>query len=221
MNKLLIGLILCCCISQINAQSIDSTDATNPFVTEVFFNVSGALGKATGNTSSVTFLTDPILLGFKMKRKNSNRVLRTGFNFRIVSTDELANQFQRVNTEEFYSLSLGFENRKDLGKKLGYYYGFDVRYFNMSSNTRTFFTSNTSLISSVQNGPGVAPLLGFKWAFSERFELFTETSFSFEAINRYRYLTSQAGHKTVLEDKLTYSVRPVAPGSIFLTFKLY
>ena len=221
MNKLILGLMFCFIISEVNAQSIDTLSSPNPIVSEVFFNVSGALGKATGNTSSATFLTDPILLGMKVKRKESQRALRVGLNFRIVSSDELSNQFQRVNTEEFYSIGLGFEKRKDLGKNLGYYYGVDLRYFNMSSNTRTFFSTNSSVISSVQNGPGIAPLLGFKWSISDRFELFTETSFSFEAINRYRYLTSPAGFKTVLEDKLTYSVRPVAPGSIFLIFKLY
>ncbi|PCJ67746.1 MAG: hypothetical protein COA58_01015 [Bacteroidetes bacterium] len=220
MNRIFIGLALCVILSTSRAQSKDSLEKSNPLVAEVFFNISGALGKATGNVNSTTFVSDPVLIGMKVKRQNSPKAIRAGLNFHLVSSDELSSQFQRVNTENFYSLSLGFEKRKDLGKNLEYYYGIDARYYHLSSHTETFFITNSSIIRSIQNGPGIAPLLGFKWKINERFELFTETSFSFEAINKYRYLTSEQGFKTVLEDKLVYSVRPVAPGSIFLTFKL-
>ena len=200
------------------AQKTSSDSIKPPIKGEILFNVSDALGRATGNSNSGTFITDPILLGAKILRENSSNALRLGFNFRYVGGDEIGTNFQRVSKDEFYSFAAGIEKRKRISPKFQYYYGLDLRYFQLSTaSTALFSRGGTEVFSSVKNGPGVAPVLGFRWDFAERFSLFTEASLSIELINNYRYVTV-GGFKTVLEDKLETTLRPTAPGVIFITF---
>ena len=219
MCRLLIFFILVFSLVLSHAQS-DSTQKTK-VKSEIFFNVSDALGRASGNSSSGTFITDPILLGAKFLREETNSALRVGANFRFVIGDELGSNFQRVSRNEYYSVSVGLEKRKDIGHKFQYYYGIDLRYLDITSSTNTFFGTNSTseTFSAKRNGPGLAPLFGIKWNFAKRFSLFTEASLSIDFINNYRYVTT-GGFKTVLEDKIETSIRPTAPGVIFLTFDL-
>ncbi len=219
MREIFTALCICGLVVAALAQKAE-TSASRKIQTEILFNVTGALGKATGNVNSTTFVTDPILFGAKILKTNSKRALRIGSNFKVTSTDELVGSFQRVSAENFYSLSLGVETRRSIGKKLGYYYGVDLRYFTLSNKIRSFSGRSTSEVHSIVNGPGIAPLLGFKWSITERFSLFTEASIGVEMLNNYRYLINVSGHKTVLEDKIELSVRPVVPGAVFLTFRL-
>ena len=123
------------------------------------------------------------------------------------------------NLEQFYSLAAGYEIRKDLGKKFEYYYGIDARYYQVSSTTDIYSRSGTESIKSIINGPGLAPLLGFRWNITDRIALVTEGSIAVELLNPYRYILDNRGFKDVLEDKLEWTVRPVTPGAIFFSFK--
>jgi len=220
MNRFLLYLAVLFASATVFAQNKSSEKEKLPIKSEIFFNVSDALGRATGNSNSSTFITDPILIGAKFLREKSPNAIRLGLNFRYVSSDELAGTLQRVGKDEFYSFSGGIEKRKEISEKFLYFYGVDLKYYELNSTSNVFFSrSGSEVFSSVVNGPGIAPLLGFRWNFAERFSLFTEASFSVELINNYRYVTS-GGFKTVLEDKLETIVRPTAPGVIFITFDL-
>lgn len=189
------------------------------FAFEGFFNISDAITRATGNSTVNNAFEDPILIGFKVLNKEKNQAFRFGTNFTIVSASEQSRNFVRDNVEQFYSLAAGYEIRKDLGKKLEYYYGIDARYFQTSSTTELFSQLGNESLNSIINGPGIAPLLGFRWNITDRITLKTEGSIGIELLNHYRYVLDYQGYKSVLEDKLEWTVRPVTPGAIFFSFR--
>jgi hypothetical protein len=209
------------CVLALSLYAQDSTALNNKFKMEVLFNVSDAVARGTGNSNTTTFLTDPILLGVKVKRENSENAFRWGTNFYFIGGDEFINSFQRISKNEYYSMAIGVERRKDIGRTLQYFYGVDARYHSIKSVSQIFFiNSQQQTISAVQNGPGIAPVLGFRWQINNRMALFTEGSISLDFINNYRYLSESGQNKQVLEDKLEFTIRPVMPGAIFFTFQL-
>lgn len=204
----------------LQAQQTKTTELRNEFQAEIFFNVSDALSRATGNSISANFLHDPILFGAKFLKKDGNKALRVGGNFKFIASEELGFGFDRFAKDEYYSVGIGFEKRKNIGIRFEYYYGIDLRYLEFTSTSKTFGSNaSESVFFAKQNGPGLAPLFGFKWNFSKRFALFTEASISANYINTYRYVNND-GIKSVLENKLEASFLPTMPGAIFLTFEL-
>ena len=202
----------------------DTTEGSKEKV-EVLFNVSDVLGRATGNVNSSTRFTDPIMLGAKLVLSEGNRAIRFGVNFNVVQGDEFANNFERQTSNQFYSFTGGLEFRKKLSKNFEYFYGGDLQYYRDVSKSQVVFfndfgSSNSEELSAIFNGPGISALIGFRWNIGDRFALYTETNIAFQAINRYRYLKDAQGNKTVLEDNLELTIRPVPPGAIFLTFTL-
>lgn len=202
------------------AQAAKIRELRSVLQAEIFFNVSDALSRATGNSISANFLHDPILFGAKILEKDGNIALRIGGNFKYIASDEFGFDFDRIAKDEYYSVGVGIEKRKNIGIRFEYYYGIDLRYLEFTSTSNTFGSNaSESVFFAKQNGPGLAPLFGFKWNFSKRFALFTEASISANYINTYRYVNND-GIKSVLENKLEASFLPTMPGAIFLTFEL-
>lgn len=223
MCRYIIFTFLAFTITLCKAQS-DSM-SSNKVKGEVLFNVSDALGRATGNVNSGTRLTDQIMFGAKVVLPDGRRALRFGTNFDVTRGNEFGGSFQRESTNAFYSLSAGLEYRKKLSEHFEYFYGGDLQYYSERSSAVISFRDidgmfKTEELSSVFNGPGAAALMGFKWNINKRFALYTEAIIAVQAINKYRYITNSIGQKSVLEDNLELNIRPVAPGAIFLTFSL-
>jgi|GEM_PF-852151 hypothetical protein len=202
----------------------DSTKI-NKVKVEILFNVSDALGRATGNVNSSTRFTDPIMLGAKLVLADGKKAVRFGANFDVTRGDEFGGNFERRSTNEFYTFSGGMEFRNKLSEKFEYFYGADLQYYREVSRAEISFIDNngtfsTEQLNSVFNGPGASLLIGFRWNISKRIAFYTETNVAFQAINRYRYIADNLGNKSILEDKLEMNIRPVPPGAIFLTFTL-
>lgn len=222
MKVCILTVLACVLVSNSYGQKMQDSTSAKASKVEVFMNVSDALGRAVGNSTSSSFINDQMLFGVKVIR-SYDKAIRLGGNFRVTTTGNFIGSTERITRENFYSVFVGLEKRKELSSNLSYYYGIDVRYYLLNSSNQTIFNSfeySSSInISATENGPGLAPLLGFKWQITPRISLFTEASVTAQYLFVDRFLEDETG-KTTLEDKNELRVLPVMPGVIFLSINL-
>jgi hypothetical protein len=187
---------------------------------ETFLNISNALVRATGNSSTSLVLDEPYLIGFKYVRHN-NSAFRLGTNFSVTSNRDFTSDFfTRTTADKQYSVNIGWEFRRKLAKKFNYYYGFDGRFTSNISTVEVQTVDGTELIYAQERGPGISPFLGFSWNINDRISLFTESHLAVDVLGNYRYVRGSNGLKTELENSLSYLIRPIPPGAVFIAITL-
>lgn len=219
-----IGLLLCFLIIYLNSKA--EVDSLPQKKAEIFLNISNSLARFTGNQAEEAFLDAPFLIGLKIRTKNNRSAFRVGMDFNITQSTGFQTGLNTETTEQYYVGNMGWEWRKATLQNFEFYYGLDVRYYNMTreTNSETFdpFTgafSRTQFFTR-ENGPGAGAFLGFVWNITPRISVFTEGSLAYYAINNYRELTEfNNPNKTILEDRLEHQFSPLAPNSIFFLFK--
>jgi hypothetical protein len=192
---------------------------------EVFLNISNSLARFTGNEADNAFLDAPFLVGFKIRSNNNRRAFRLGLDFNINNTSGFENNLTTETSEQYYVANAGYEWRRSSLNKFEFYYGADLRYYNLTRETNSeifdpFTGTSTSQFFTRNNGPGAGLFLGFVWNITPRISVFTEGSLAYYAINNYREVKElNSTTKTVLEDKLVHQFSPLAPNSLFFLFK--
>jgi hypothetical protein len=183
---------------------------------EFYYNITHAISKASGNPFATSVRNEPNIIGLKYQLKKTDLYARGGLNFSIINR-AIFDQFQRDINENQISLNLGIEFRRKINKRFDYYFGIDARYYQNNSETTTFFGTSKQVLADKTNGPGLAPLYGFRWNLHPRLTLYTEGLIGFEFLNTVR---REIVSNTTYENSQRLSLSVTTPGSIFLIIKL-
>lgn len=216
-------LVLCaCCITALNARAADSLQASNSRI-ELLMNMSNALSRFTGNASSQSAFDEPFLVGMKITNSKKTRAFRIGVNFSVAKvTEDLNNGNNRVSQINSWAPLLGYEWRRNLGKRFQFYGGVDARYYNETNITDTRLSNPsgggvlTNVFRDVSDGWGAGPFCGFVFNISNHVSFLTEANFYINYIHKVRSFSSDGTHYAVFENSHSQTVTPTAPSSIFL-----
>lgn len=200
----------------------DSTDVRKSRI-ELLMNISNALSRFTGNGNSQSAFNEPFLVGMKITNKKKTRAFRLGTNFSISKVTEDLSGTNRISQINSWAPLLGYEWRKNLGKRFQFYGGVDVRYYNETNitDTRTPNTGGspgvlTSVFKDISNGGGFGPFCGFVFNINEHVSLLTEANFYVNYIHKVRTFSSDGSNYETFENSYSTTVSPNAPSSIFL-----
>lgn len=193
----------------------DSTKVVSrPF--EFYYNITHAISKASGNPFAVSVRNEPNIIGLKYQLKTTDLYVRTGLNINVINRIILEPNLREIKENE-YSLNLGIEFRRKIDKRFDYYFGVDVRYYENKSETSSTFGAVTQVLSDKTNGPGIAPLYGFRWNFHPRITVYSEGLIGIEFLNTLR---SEVVSNTIYENSQQLRFSVTTPGSIFLIIRL-
>jgi hypothetical protein len=196
---------------------------------EVTSNVTLALSRFSGNVSR-NLNDDPYLLMVrKISYNEKDRVSawRLGVNgFRRKTEDfsgGFSGQVTRTSEENWASLVVGREWRRDLGFGFYAYGGFDARgiWRNSTSTSLQFdgFGTNTLIVTEAKEyGGSVGGFGGIAVKLHDRINLYTESILYGQLLNTERSF-SVNGVRTSLEAKQTFTVIPMVPIALFLSIQ--
>lgn len=153
------------------ATQLCAQDSINPNKYELGVNITRMLANVLVNQTSDGIVDFP--LTFKLN--GNNRTFRLAFDAEI----ESQNNFSADSRLFSFANRFGFENRKYLGEKWIFLYGWDIhsRYFNESSTNFNQFEEITQRDKSI--GIGFSPVIGFQYLFSDRIALEIEANILF------------------------------------------
>lgn len=189
---------------------------------EFLMNISNAISRFAGNGPLMKVDEEPFLFGMKYKVNESKGAIRLGLNMLYKRTNDNLNSTPRSTIDNSWSPLLGYEFRKPLGNKFEFYWGADVRYYNLSSKTDTRTNSNPVIYtysSYKSNGFGAGPFCGITFKINEFISLQTEGNLYFNQVKVLRELRINSDPTEVLENKIVNSLSPVAPSSILFVIK--
>ena len=196
---------------------------------ELTSNVTLALSRFSGNVSR-NLNDDPYLLMVrKISYNEKDRVSawRLGVNgFRRKTEDfngGFSGQVTRTSEENWASLVVGREWRRDLGYGFYAYGGFDARgiWRNSTSTSLQFdgFGTNTLIVTEAKEyGGSVGGFGGIAVKLHDRINLYTESILYGQLLNTERSF-SVNGVSTSLEAKQTFTVIPMVPIALFLSIQ--
>lgn len=193
---------------------------------EVFLNISNSLARFTGNNSDGIILDAPFLIGMKLRNKKGTGAWRFGTDFNLIDNTGNTNGIFSETREQYLSGNFGYEWRRKTMSKFEVYGGIEARYFEITRETNTFSglggSSGTqnSVFYTRNNGPGAALFLGFSFNITPRISFFTEGSLAYYALNNFRsFKVAGSPFTEVLEVRLIHQFRPIAPNSIFFSYR--
>lgn len=229
MKQKLIGMALFFLLATTGIKAQDSTSHMManplPYVPkwEVTSNITLALSRFTGNVSR-NLNDDPYLLMVRKFDPTGMSALRMGINgFRRKSEDVnggFGGEVTRSSEENWASLVIGKEWRRNLGSGFYAFGGFDGRgiYRNSQSKSVQFDGwSRTEIITNASEfGGSAGGFGGIGVKLHDRIVLYTESIIFAQMLQTERSF-SVNGSNSTLESKTTFSVIPMVPIALFLT----
>lgn len=193
---------------------------------EVTSNVTLALSRFSGNVSR-NLNDDPYLLMVRKITYNPNnresawRLGINGFRRKTEDMNGFSTEVTRSSEENWASLVLGREWRRDLGVGFYAFGGFDGRgiWRNNKSVSSQFdgFGGKTEIVTDAKEyGGSFGGFGGIGFKFHERIIVYTESIVYGQMLQTERAF-SVNGVRTSLENKRAFSVVPMVPIALFLT----
>jgi len=215
-------LLACACLLlAINAKAADSVRVSKSRI-ELLMNVSNALSRFTGNGNSQSVLNEPFLIGMKITNRTKTRAFRIGTNFSVSKVTEDLNGTNRTSQINSWAPLVGYEWRRNLGKRFQFYGGLDARFYNETNITDTRASDPmsgsllTTVFKDISNGGGFGPFCGFVFNITKNVSLLTEANFYVNYIHKVRTFSSDGSNFETFENTYSTTVTPTAPSSIFL-----
>lgn len=174
MNKaLLLFFLLLQMFTYVHAQDHDLESEEESFRNELGLNVTNVLTSLVGNNPNDDFDVAVYALTYKRKLKKGN-YLRLAANVRLdIFSNEDVTELINNNSINF---RIGWEKRRQVLKRLDYYYGFDLL-ANYTAIESTFATPTDIVqLDNFQYTIGVGPVFGLQFMINPRMLLGTEAT---------------------------------------------
>lgn len=172
-TKTIIYLIAFC----FPAVSWTQKEFTFPKSTDIGMNISDAISSFLGNTDkAIAAETFPLIV----KKNFGANALRIGFGFQSLDNESnVVGTEQRFLDNYIISSRVGYERKRYIGNKFGFFYGLDLVYLHRSQSKLTSNQIDITRINKNLDKMGLGPVYGFEYYLSDKVYFGIEGTFYF------------------------------------------
>lgn len=148
---------------------------TFPSSNDLGLNITGLLSSFLGNSSTDL---NPESFPFVVKLNRKHSAVRFGIGVDLKQSDDLIFNVEQVVFNNFQiNTRVGFERKKYIGNKFGFFYGLDL--VGQFRNREDVVSNNVDITTISENGYsfGGGPIYGFEYYLNKNFYLGAEGSF--------------------------------------------
>jgi hypothetical protein len=146
-----------------------------PKSSDLGLNITNVLSSFIGNSNGDLDIES---FPFMVKINRKNNAIRFGLGLNLVNSNELLTDVEQFILNNFQiSGRVGFERKKYIGNKFGFFYGLDV--ISTFRNEESTFSNNVDITNIIENtlGFGGGPVYGFEYYLNKFMYLGAEGSF--------------------------------------------
>ena len=168
-------ILLLTCISISSAQTQGQDKFKFPNSSDLGINITSLLSSFVGNTNSDL---NPENFPFIAKLNRGKTAVRFGLGLKLRQSDEILFAVEQVVFNNFQvNARVGFERKKYLGHKVGFFYGLDL--ISQVSNKEDVVSNSVDITTISENGYGIGtgPIFGFEYYFNKNLYFGAEGSF--------------------------------------------